>query len=101
MRRVPPVSNQADTRFPFSAVVRAESGVRLRDAIGEASARLRSVCAELTQNTADAPFVLCCSGSLLARLFIPRLGRLNADLPDLRLHLSAGDRKSTRLHSSH
>ncbi|MDP1051711.1 LysR family transcriptional regulator, partial [Klebsiella quasipneumoniae] len=22
---------------------------------------------------------------------IPRLGRLNADLPDLRLHLSAGD----------
>lgn len=30
-------------------------------------------------------------GSLLARWFIPRLGRLNADLPDLRLHLSAGE----------
>jgi len=35
--------------------------------------------------------VLGCSGSLLARWLIPRLGRLNADLPDLRLHLSAGD----------
>lgn len=68
-----------------------DSGVRLRDASGEAFDRLRSVCAELMQNTADAPFVLGCSGSLLARWFIPRLGRLNADLPDLRLHLSAGE----------
>jgi DNA-binding transcriptional LysR family regulator len=49
------------------------------------------VCAELSQGNADAPFVLGCSGSLLARWFIPRLGRLNADLPDLRLHLSAGE----------
>jgi DNA-binding transcriptional LysR family regulator len=45
----------------------------------------------LTQTNADAPFVLGCSGSLLARWFIPRLGRLNAELPDLRLHLSAGE----------
>jgi DNA-binding transcriptional LysR family regulator len=52
---------------------------------------LRDVCGELTQSSADAPFVLGCSGSLLARWFIPRLGRLNADLPDLRLHLSAGE----------
>jgi len=49
------------------------------------------VCAQITQSSADAPFVLGCSGSLLARWFIPRLGRLNADLPDLRLHLSAGE----------
>ena len=68
-----------------------DAGVRLRDASGEAFDRLRSVFAELTQRTADAPFVLGCSGSLLARWFIPRLGRLNADLPDLRLHLSAGE----------
>ncbi|WP_460122672.1 LysR family transcriptional regulator [Pseudomonas sp. H3_G09] len=68
-----------------------DAGVRLRDASAEAFDRLRSVCAELTQSTADAPFVLGCSGSLLARWFIPRLGRLNADLPDLRLHLSAGE----------
>lgn len=68
-----------------------DAGIRLRDASADAFERLRDVCAELTQGHADAPFVLGCSGSLLARWFIPRLGRLNADLPDLRLHLSAGE----------
>ena len=68
-----------------------EAGVRLRDASSEAFDRLRNVCTELTQSHINAPFVLGCSGSLLARWFIPRLGRLNADLPDLRLHLSAGE----------
>lgn len=68
-----------------------DAGVRLRDASADAFDRLRSVCAELSHGSADAPFVLGCSGSLLARWFIPRLGRLNADLPDLRLHLSAGE----------
>lgn len=68
-----------------------DAGLRLRDASSEAFDRLRNVCNELTQRHVDAPFVLGCSGSLLARWFIPRLGRLNADLPDLRLHLSAGE----------
>lgn len=68
-----------------------DAGARLRDASADAFDRLRSVCAELSHGNADAPFVLGCSGSLLARWFIPRLGRLNADLPDLRLHLSAGE----------
>ena len=68
-----------------------DAGVRLRDASSEAFERLRDVCGELTRGSADAPFVLGCSGSLLARWLIPRLGRLNADLPDLRLHLSAGE----------
>ena len=68
-----------------------DSGARLRDAAADAFDRLRSVCAELSQDAVDAPFVLGCSGSLLARWFIPRLGRLNAELPDLRLHLSAGE----------
>ena len=68
-----------------------DAGIRLRDASAEAFERLRTVCAELTHDKADAPFVLGCSGSLLARWFIPRLGRLNAELPDLRLHLSAGE----------
>lgn len=68
-----------------------DAGSRLRDATGDAFDRLRDACAELSQNASDAPFVLGCSGSLLARWFIPRLGRLNADLPDLRLHLSAGE----------
>ncbi|HEN8801494.1 LysR family transcriptional regulator [Pseudomonas sp. CM25] len=68
-----------------------DAGVRLRDASGEAFDRLRSVCAELSRDVSQAPFVLGCSGSLLARWFIPRLGRLQADLPELRLHLSAGE----------
>ncbi|OAI93580.1 LysR family transcriptional regulator [Pseudomonas putida] len=68
-----------------------DAGLRLREVSGEAFERLRAVCAELSQSSAEAPFVLGCSGSLLARWFIPRLGRLKADLPDLRLHLSAGE----------
>lgn len=68
-----------------------DAGNRLRDASAEAFERLRLVCTELSQAQAQAPFVLGCSGSLLARWFIPRLGRLNSELPDLRLHLSAGE----------
>ncbi|MFB4391164.1 MULTISPECIES: LysR family transcriptional regulator [unclassified Pseudomonas] len=68
-----------------------DAGIRLRDASFEAFDRLRGVCAELSRDVQEAPFVLGCSGSLLARWFIPRLGRLNADLPQLRLHLSAGE----------
>ncbi len=68
-----------------------DSGMRLRDASAEAFDRLRSACAELKQQTADAPFVLACPGSLLARWFIPRLDRLNRELPELRLQLSASD----------
>lgn len=68
-----------------------DAGMRLRDASGEAFDRLRSVCSELSRDVSEAPFVLGCSGSLLARWFIPRLGRLQADLPELRLHLSAGE----------
>lgn len=68
-----------------------DAGIRLRDASFEAFDRLRGVCAELSRDAFEAPFVLGCSGSLLARWFIPRLGRLKADLPELRLHLSAGE----------
>lgn len=68
-----------------------DAGIRLRDVSGEAFDRLRSVCGELGRESDQAAFVLGCSGSLLARWFIPRLGRLKADLPELRLHLSAGE----------
>ncbi len=65
-----------------------DAGIRLRDAAGETFERLRLVCAELKRQTRDAPFVLGCPGSLLARWFIPRLDRLNRELPELRLQLS-------------
>lgn len=68
-----------------------DAGLRLRDASGEAFDRLRMTCTELRQQTEDAPFVLGCPGSLLARWFIPRLDRLNRDLPELRLQLSASE----------
>jgi DNA-binding transcriptional LysR family regulator len=68
-----------------------DTGNRLRDASSEAFARLRSVWAELQQSQAEAPFVLACPGSLLARWFIPRLDRLQRDLPELRLQLSASE----------
>lgn len=68
-----------------------DSGIRLRDVSADVFSRLRAACAELQQGQADAPFVLACPGSLLARWFIPRLDRLNRELPDLRLQLSASE----------
>lgn len=68
-----------------------DAGVRLRDVASETFARLRETCAELKQRQEGAPFVLACPGSLLARWFIPRLDRLNRDLPELRLQLSASE----------
>ena len=68
-----------------------DAGIRLRDVSTELFNRLRSTCAELQQGQADAPFVLACPGSLLARWFIPRLDRLNRELPELRLQLSASE----------
>ena len=68
-----------------------DAGIRLRDVSAELFGRLRITCAELQQGQADAPFVLACPGSLLARWFIPRLDRLNRELPELRLQLSASE----------
>lgn len=68
-----------------------DAGLRLRDAAFDAFERLRSTCADLRRQSEDAPFVLACPGSLLARWFIPRLDRLNRELPELRLQLSASE----------
>lgn len=68
-----------------------DAGMLLREAAGEAFARLQSACAELKRRTGEAPFVLGCPGSLLVRWFIPRLDRLNRELPELRLQLSTGE----------
>lgn len=67
------------------------AGRRLRDASSEAFDGLRRACADIRQAQVQAPFLLACPGSLLARWFIPRLDRLNAELPSLNLHLSASE----------
>ena len=67
------------------------AGLRLLDATSEAFERLRDTCATLRRETEERPFVLGCPGSLLARWFIPRLDRLNRELPELRLQLSSSE----------
>lgn len=71
-------------------LVLTDAGERLRDAAGAAFDPLREAWAAL-RHPAQAPFVLGCPGSVLARWVIPRLGRLARDLPALTLHLSAQD----------
>lgn len=66
-----------------------DAGQRLAEAAGDAFERLRGVCADLRRQEEDRPFVLGCPGSLLARWFIPRLDRLDRELPELRLQLSS------------
>lgn len=67
------------------------AGRRLRDSTRDAFDLLRATCAEIAELRVGAPFLLACPGSLLARWFIPRLDRLNAELPELNLHLSASE----------
>lgn len=64
------------------------AGQRLAEASGDAFERLRDACARLRQDGERAPVVLGCSASVLARWVIPRLSRLQVELPALRLHLS-------------
>lgn len=67
------------------------AGLRLRDGAASAFAQLRRTCDELRRNASQSPFVLGCSGSVLARWVIPRMERLGHDLPELKLHLSASE----------
>lgn len=69
----------------------SEAGLHLQDVAGQAFDQLRGACELLTRKACQAPFVLGCSGSLLARWLIPRLDRLQRDLPELPLQLSASD----------
>lgn len=68
-----------------------EAGRRLSEGTREAFDLLRESCAQVVRSEAAAPFLLACPGSLLARWFIPRLDRLNHELPELQLHLSASE----------
>lgn len=66
-------------------------GEQLRDSTSQAFALLTRGCAQLKRRAAGAPVVLGCSGSFLARWFIPRLDRLQTQYPDLNLHLTASE----------
>ena len=65
------------------------AGRRLRDAAGDAFTGLQTVWSALQRGSDTNALVLGCPGSLLARWVIPRLERLQHDLPGLTLHLSA------------
>ncbi len=65
-----------------------QAGQQLRDGAGAAFDQLRDAWVDL-RSPSRGPFVLGCSGSVLARWVIPRLDRLQRDLPELALHLTA------------
>src|SRR5690606_37888125 len=67
------------------------AGQRLAEAAAGAFEPLRRTWTGLRHPTAAAALVLGCPGSLLARWMIPRMERLAADLPGLRLHLAASE----------
>lgn len=66
-------------------------GRRLHAAASDAFDPLRATWAELQRGPQQAPLVLGCPGSILARWMIPRLDRLARERPDLQLHLSANE----------
>lgn len=74
-------------------LILSPTGLRLREIASEAFDRLREGWSELQRQPQQSALVLGCSGSILARWIIPRLARIEADLPGLRLHLSASEYK--------
>ena len=67
------------------------AGRQLQEAAEAAFDPLRTRWAELRRRQNQAPLVLGCPGSVLARWMIPRLERLAQDRPGLKLHLSASE----------
>lgn len=65
------------------------AGRRLRDDASDAFGRLRQCCDQLRHDASQAPLVLGCSSSVLARWIIPRLEKWQRDLPTVTLHLAA------------
>lgn len=76
-------------------LVLTAAGLRLRDSCGQAFGQLRDTCAQLRQGRSQPALVVACPGSLLARWVIPRLARLEQELPDLKLHWSASEHDPT------
>jgi len=67
------------------------AGRRLHESADGAFALLRQGWSDLRRRPQQAPLVLGCPGSVLARWMIPRLDRLARERPDLTLHLAASE----------
>lgn len=76
-----------------------DTGTQLYEASHAAFSQIHHACLAIQQQTQQAPFVLACPGSLLARWLIPRLEKLQEDLPDLRLQVitNSGDENNLQL----
>lgn len=72
-------------------VVLTAAGQQLAGTATEAFSALRTGWQALLRERREGPLVLGCSASVLARWVIPRLARMQAELPGLRLHLAAQD----------
>lgn len=68
------------------------TGRRLHEVAESTFDTLRGAWAELQRRQTQAPMVLGCPGSVLARWMIPRLERLARERPELTLHLSASEK---------
>lgn len=78
-------------------LVLTQEGELLRASTSQAFERLGQACTQLRRRASQAPLVLGCPGSFLARWFIPRLDRLKAQRPELNLHLTADEEVAGRL----
>lgn len=67
-------------------------GGQLLDVCRVALDGLAEGCSAIRRASRQAPVTLACPGSFLMRWLIPRLDRLQQDVPDLSLHLHATDR---------
>ncbi|SDG23707.1 DNA-binding transcriptional regulator, LysR family [Onishia taeanensis] len=78
-------------------LVLTQEGELLRSSTSQAFEHLGQACSQLRRRASEAPLVLGCPGSFLARWFIPRLDRLKAQCPGLNLHLTADEEVAGRL----
>ena len=70
-------------------VTLTDTGTQLHEGVGPALEQIRQRWSHLRRHADRGPLLLGCSASVLARWMIPRLDRLQHDLPNLPLHLSA------------
>ncbi len=70
------------------SLVPTAAAAQLAEATGIAFAGISDAIARIRRAEAQAPLVLGCAASVLARWIIPRLPQLERDLPALQLHLS-------------